>query len=340
VTTFEEQLRSLMLDAACCSVTRHLERAGHRFIVLKGATIATWLYADPGSRVYKDLDVLVDPEDEDAVVDCLRAIGYEPLLDPATRRANSPEEQPLGNAEGTVIDLHVALKGVRVPPHDAWEILTAETVRWDWAGTSVPALSVPARAMHLALHSAQRGLVDTKAAVDLRLGLERLDLATWEAAAALAGRLDALAAFTAGLRLFPEGARLTDQMSIGVCADMETRLRAGSASGSTLQLERALSATTWGARLAIVRHQLFPSVEWLRMHQPGFTPTTWGILRARAVRPLRVLGGLPRALRERNRYRGGPEVRADQAFGNGSGGRRRGSPTGPVRRRERTHSRR
>ena len=42
--------------------------------------------------------------------------------------------------------------GVRIPPSDAWDLLAKDTVRWDWAGTSVPALALPARAMHLALH--------------------------------------------------------------------------------------------------------------------------------------------------------------------------------------------
>jgi hypothetical protein len=303
MTTRDEQMWSLVLDGACRRVVRHLEGAGHRPIMLKGATIAGWLYPDPPLRVYKDLDVLVSPADLDAVIDSLRDIGFVPLVDRSMLQTSSTEEQPLGNVDGVVIDLHTALKGVRLDPESAWKVFDGLAVPCDWAGHEVRALAPPARAMHLALHTAQRGLVDAKAARDLALGLEVVDRAVWEEAARLADALEATGAFAAGLVLLPAGAQLLDELGVVPPTDRETRMRAGSASTSAIFLERALAAQTWRQRLRVMRGRLFPSARWLRLHEPAATVTAWGMLRTRVRRPLAVVARLPMAFRERRPFR-------------------------------------
>jgi hypothetical protein len=302
VVSYGEQLWSLMLDGACRSIVHHLETDGYPMIMLKGATIATWLYPRPDERTYSDLDILVPFSERAGVVASLRELGYRPLLDEATRRAASPVEEPLRNDDGVSVDLHVSLKGIGVPPQRAWEVLSSATVPWDWSGTTVRALAPHARAMHLALHLAQRGLVDAKAARDLRLGLERLDEEVWREASRLARALEAQDAFTAGLHLLPEGVELADRLELDAATGLETRMRASSASASSLFLTRALEARG-RRRLALVRTQLFPSAEWMRMHFPAETGTPLRLFRARARRFLRVLRRLPSAARERRRYR-------------------------------------
>jgi hypothetical protein len=298
-----QKVRSLVLDDACRTIVGRLTAAGQRFIMLKGATIATWLYEDPAQRTYVDLDVLVPPAEESAVVELLRGIGYQPLLTPSTLSILSPEEQPLRNKLGVDIDLHTALKGVRLPREEAWEILSASTVPWDWAGVPVPALALPARAMHLALHLAQNGLADAKAAQDLRLGLARVDHSTWEAAKELAGRLQALDAFTAGLTALTEGEELASRLGLAALSSVEYQMRAASVFPPAARLERLLANQTWRQRLSTGRAYLFPSADWLRLHDPKGTTSRWGLIRARYLYAAGLLPRAMRAVRERRRFR-------------------------------------
>jgi hypothetical protein len=237
------------------------------------------------------------------VVDLLKEVGFEPLLTADTRGVLSPEEQPLRNKLGVDIDLHINLKGVRLPPAEAWAILSESIVPWDWAGVPVPALAPHVRAMHLALHLAQNGLADGKAATDLRLGLERLDRATWQAAKEVAGRLDALDAFTAGLIALPEGKELADDLDLSPLSSVEYQMRAASVFPPAARLERLLASQNWRQRLATGRAYLLPSNDWLRLQDAKGTATTWGLLRARAVYLVGLLPRAGKAVRERRRFR-------------------------------------
>ena len=304
-----DRVRTVLLDHACGEVVRHLHADGHRVILLKGHTIAHWLYSDPAERTYGDLDVLVNPADEHAVVESLRALGYRPVFDKAWR-ATSPEEQPLRNSRGVVIDLHVSIKGIRLPPQEAWDVLSELTVPWDWAGTPVEALAPHGRAVHLAVHVAQSGLADTKAAHDLALGLQRLHVETWREAARLARRLDALDAFAAGLRLIPAGERLATDLGLPQPRHLETRMRADSAGHPAIVLERVLSGRTWRERVRMAYAHVFPSAIWMRTMHPEETRTTGALLRARVLRPFVLLGKLPAAIRTRGRFRRARGTRA------------------------------
>lgn len=316
----QQQLWTLLLDGTCRRVVPHLEAAGFRPILLKGHTIAAWLYPDPSERVYGDLDILVPPACEDAVIRSLEELGFRALLDPRMLRTSSTEEQPLRDGNGVVIDLHTAIKGVRLDPQRAWEIFDELTVPWNWAGTQVRALAPSARALHLSLHVAQRGLVDVKAAQDLALGLAVLDRSLWEEAARLADTLNATAAFAAGLMLLPEGSRLLDDLGVTPPTDRETRMRAAAASTSAVFLERAMSATTWPQRVRVIRGRMFPSAEWLRLFEPERTRTRRGLLWTRITRPLQVISRLPAAFVERRAFRppAGPEQDGPTTVGPGN----------------------
>jgi hypothetical protein len=294
---------SLVIDEACRTIVGQLTAARQPFIMLKGATIATWLYTDPAQRTYLDLDILVPPAEEASVVELLRSIGYEPLLRPETLTVLSPQEQPLRNRLGVDVDLHIALKGVRLPPGEAWEILSESTVPWDWAGVSVPALAPPARAMHLALHLAQSGLADAKAAEDLRLGIARLERSTWAAATELAGRLQALDAFTAGLTALPDGEELAHRLGLPPLSSVEYQMRAASVFSPAVKLERLLTDKNWRQRLATGGAYLFPSADWLRLNDPEGTSSRWGLVRVRIVHPFGILARAMKAMRERRRFR-------------------------------------
>jgi hypothetical protein len=304
MSIYKDQAWSMLLDEACRVVATRLRAEAHEFVMLKGSTIAGWLYPDPVQRTYTDLDILISPESEPSVVRLLEGLGYRPLLDRATLQFSSPEEQPLRNDLGVVIDLHTALQGVRLNPSMAWDILRQETVYWNWAGAWVPALAPHARAMHLALHLAQRGLEDTKAAKDLELGLDQLSAGTWSDAGQLAERLDALEAFAAGLTLLAKGEALASDLRLPQTESFEARMRANSASASAILLHRTLATPGWTRRIRLVVAALFPSREWLRLYYPQEAGTAWGLARLRLRRPWQVVWRMPSALRERNRYHG------------------------------------
>ena len=71
----------LALDAATADVLRAFERVGARALLLKGASIARWLYAEGEPRTYVDCDVLVAPADV--------AAAEEVLATPPTTGASS-----------------------------------------------------------------------------------------------------------------------------------------------------------------------------------------------------------------------------------------------------------
>jgi hypothetical protein len=56
---------ALARDVATAEVVEALRAAGVRSIVLKGPSIARWLYADGQPRPYGDTDLLVSPADLD-----------------------------------------------------------------------------------------------------------------------------------------------------------------------------------------------------------------------------------------------------------------------------------
>jgi hypothetical protein len=304
-STRGRQVWSLLLDDACRRVAQHLTAAGQPFLMLKGATIATWLYDDPLARTYSDLDLLVPPADQDAVVVLLGQMGYEPLLDAASLAVISPEEQPLRDRHGVMIDLHVAIKGIRLPPERAWDVLHARSVPWVWAGTTVPALDLTARTMHLPLHVAQRGVEDSKALRDLELGLLRLPDASWAAAADLARELDALETFTAGLGLVPAGVELIDRLRLPQPSDVAVLMSADSSVfRPAIALEQMLATTgSWSQRLRMAWVYLFPSAGWLRQRDPRAGTSGTSMVLARIRRPFRILARAAVAYRTRRRFR-------------------------------------
>jgi hypothetical protein len=299
----ERHVQTLLVDNAVSNIASQLDAAGQPFLVLKGAVIAQWLYDDPSERTYSDLDILVPPKSEADVVALLRDLGYEPLLDPATLRVISPEEQPLRNHLGVVVDLHVTLKGVGLPPARAWAILSEGTEAFDWLGTAVRTLGEPARAMHLALHVAQSGTVDSKAIQDLKLGLDRLSLTTWRRAAEIADRVDATEAFSAGLFLLPEGIHLARRLGIRAPTDSAVLMDSDdSVYRPAAALERLLATKNRRKRLVTGWAYLFPSGTWLRHADPRAAEGGLSFAVARIRRPFVTLGRAAVAYRERRRF--------------------------------------
>lgn len=191
-------------DALAAEVCAALAARGVRAVLLKGASFAAWLYTDGTPRCYGDVDLLIDPEDGPVADEVLRSLGFAPLHS----RQWAFERALHGRCwlrEGVAVDLHRTIWGIGAAPRDAWAVLSSTTETLTVGGRAIPVLSPAARTMHVALHAAQHRGRQAKSLRDLALALERVDLHTWAAAAALAHRLGSVRAMAAGLRLDPHG---------------------------------------------------------------------------------------------------------------------------------------
>src|SRR2546421_11528607 len=104
----------LQLEVAVARVSTLFESAGVRMRLLKGATLAQWLYTGAEPRGYVDCDFLVAPDDFKAAEDILGAHGYKRHFDdrsmPSWWREHASEW--VRDADWVMIDLHRTLPGV------------------------------------------------------------------------------------------------------------------------------------------------------------------------------------------------------------------------------------
>ncbi len=68
--------RGLLLEALAGQIRQDLADAGVEALPLKGTTLARNLYGDPGMRLAKDIDVLVEPKQLDRAAEALGRRGY------------------------------------------------------------------------------------------------------------------------------------------------------------------------------------------------------------------------------------------------------------------------
>jgi hypothetical protein len=288
----------LRLDAATTEAMDRFGRVGVQALVLKGPALGRWLYTADSPRSYVDCDLLVAPSDMERAEEALEALGYDRHFDdremPSWWREHAGEW--VRRADSVTIDLHRTLPGVRVDHHRAWSLLAADQATVEVVGSELPALSLPGRALHVALHAAQHGEAWSKPLEDLTRAVEQADDATWRRAVELAIALGATDALGAGLRLIPTGAQLADRLGVSGASSVDTRLRAASAPPEALTVERLVQAGTF-AKAAIVWRKLFPPRQYIRKWEPRGTDTRLGLARAYLRRPVWVLQRLPDALR-------------------------------------------
>ena len=232
--SLEGVVATMLLDAAAAEVTLALRRNGLPSRLLKGAAIASWLY-EGAERTYVDIDLLVSPRDLERVEEALGQLDFSPV-DGGPARGDRPRHARVWEraADATVIDLHTTLAGLSVDPQKAWDVLAARVDTIVIEGETVEMLDEPGRALHVVLHAAQHGARSPQALADLERALGRLPLETWREAGTLAGRLDALPAFVAGLMLTTEGEDVAGRLGVRRVSNVEAELRVGTAREETL----------------------------------------------------------------------------------------------------------
>lgn len=103
--------RVLLRDAALLEAAETLDRAGIVWRALKGAATAHRVYADPATRPYRDVSVLVPAARFDDALQALTVLGYERRSPPLklTFDVTFGNAVSLVRADGMSIDLHRTL---------------------------------------------------------------------------------------------------------------------------------------------------------------------------------------------------------------------------------------
>jgi hypothetical protein len=280
---------NLAIEAATAEVVRALSDARVQSIVLKGPSLTRWLYTDAAARSSTDVDLLVSPHDFERAEAVLSSLHYELLS-----LEGIPYDRPWNahawhGPRGIDVDLHRALVGVGAPAEEAWQVLRAEVEAMEVGGRRVDVFGPMARALHVALHAAQHGVRYEKAFVDLERALEAVPTATWERAAELAVRLDAVPAFVAGLSLLPTGAAIVDGLALPKAESVEAVLLATSPPPTAGGFEWLARVPGVRAKAVFLLHKLFPPAAWLRTWSPLARRGFLGLAAAYAWRPLWLL---------------------------------------------------
>lgn len=262
------QARALAVDAVTLEVLRTLRDRGVDCVLLKGPTIASWLYEDR-PRPYRDTDVLVDPARAPLAEAVLLELGFTHGRD----RRGSIVSQPWRRGD-QVVDLHRSVHGAALPPERVWRVLLEHRAGFSLGGPSVPALDLPARALLVALHADQHADEPGKPLEDLRRALARADEGTWQEACRLALRLRASRHLAGGLELLPEG------------RDVLGRLPVSGTAGRPLRLARIAAREERGRRRRVRAfvETLAPTPATMRWLEPEAGPGVLGYLRGHRAR--------------------------------------------------------
>jgi putative nucleotidyltransferase-like protein len=265
-------LFSFRVDRVTAEVCEAFGNAQIESILLKGPTIATWLYGSDGLRLYGDTDLLIRHADWEAAETVMRKLGFNDNLAQLEHpRMESGEGYPWSRgteADLADVDLHYTIFGLGADPGIVWEAYSAGALQEPIGGTTVRTPSYAARLMHIALHAVQHGGErEQKPMVDLERALARASKQDWGEAFELAKRLEGASTFHAGLTLLPEGAKLARELWVEAERSVAASLRLG---GVPLSEGFAELADSKGVRqkLKLVLSEVFPNAAFMRWWSP------------------------------------------------------------------------
>ena len=247
-------------------------------ILLKGPTIATWLYANDRPRLYADSDLLIQRSDWSKAQGIMRELGFADSLGQlAHPRMESGAGYPWARlADRAEVDLHCTLFGLGAEPEAVWDALFSSAEHEPIGGANVRTSSHPARLVHIALHAVQHGgedqanpmlALERRPMVDLERAVTLVPLSTWVKARELAEQLDGGAAFAAGLSLIPDGKELAAAIGARGEYAVKTMLRLENVPMSEGFAELS-EAKGFGAKLALLVREVFPTPAFMRWWKP------------------------------------------------------------------------
>jgi hypothetical protein len=277
--------RRLGLDVQTTVVLRAFGCRGVPVILLKGPTTADWLYPE-GGREYDDIDLLVPLNTRRRAEEVLRGVGYHERLG-ESHPSEGVEHAAVWDAPGRPsVDMHWTVVGVRIDPESAWKLWAQHIQRERVNGDSVDGLDIPARLVVLATHSAAHGRQVPQPMADLRRGVASCTFEQWTAAASLAKELGAQEAFSAGLRLVPDGVDLAARLGLSRPSSTEIALRASSPPHMAMGFMRLSTTRGLAAKARLIVREVFPSRAFMRTWSKHAARGGSGWLIAYASRPI------------------------------------------------------
>jgi hypothetical protein len=294
---------TMAVDHVTEEVVGAFDHAGVPSMLLKGPSIARWLYP-AGGRSYRDTDLLVRPEDFARAAAVLRGLGFGAPSHALVDHAHTYARDAGGYAQS--VDLHRTLPYVAAPPADAWRALYAGHGALALGAIEVDVLGLPQRCLHIAIHALQHAFEARGPFEDLRRAIDAASIEEWAEAASVSRRLGAEDAMAAGLCLVPQGEALSDRL--GLTAQRRGIVRiAATASASAdrelpaYQVQRFLDADTFGERVRLFVNPVVLSPANLRQVSPLARRGRLGLGLAYAARPFVVAGRTGSALVSRRR---------------------------------------
>jgi hypothetical protein len=298
--------RRIGVDVTTAEVLRAFRDAGCRSLLIKGPAMEREFWDEGSYRHYNDCDLLVAEADLDRAAAALSGAGFALVLDhrghPGIDEPHAQEWSLKGSSDRSV-DLHWRFPGIGAPPNVAWEVLTERTQPIVVAGADGETLDRAGLTLLVALHAAHHGTMRTTPLDDLERALDRLDIHTWAQARALASRLDALEAFTAGLQLSPAGEPLVRALELPDVTSPRVRLSATRQAPGSFGVLDILEAPSAWARLRVLRTALVPSPTYMRATSALARRGRAGLVLAYLARGLDRTRQLPAALRAVRRAR-------------------------------------
>lgn len=269
--------QNFAVDQVTAEVVGAFKEVEIESILLKGPTLATWLYANEGPRLYADTDLLIQRRDWQRARRALSDLGFQDSEAIAAHpRMDTAESTWTRLGDDSEVDLHNTLFGLEASPDAVWEALRAGAVLERVGGVEVLAPPHHARLLHIALHAVQHSGEDDEAPmvtlerrpmVDLERAIAMVPRETWVAARELAERLDGEAVFAAGLSLTADGAELAKEIGVRAQVSVKMALRLNNVPMSEGFAELS-QAGGIGAKLALVRRELFPNPAFMGWWSP------------------------------------------------------------------------
>jgi hypothetical protein len=279
----------IAIEATAAEAVGALRSAGIRTILLKGPSLARWLYDSESTRLAVDVDLLIAVADRAAAEAVLAHLGYSPFPSNVAGEEVKHAHHWDRELNGISVDLHLTLPGVGLSDEEAWSVLSRHTEQLVVGGVSLEVLAPAARAMHVALHAAQHGPGFKGPLTDLERALDQLPPQIWEDAAALAVRLDAESMFAAGLRLLDHGKQILARLGLSERMTVEASLRATTPPDLALGFHQLASTPGLRPKLAFLARKIVPPAAWMRSCVPLAQRGRLGLAAAYLLRPFWML---------------------------------------------------
>ncbi len=265
------------------------------YVLMKGPAFAQWLYEDQGARTYRDIDLLVRPDDFPAAREAMTELGFRKV----SVETHTTHHDAWLNASGvpTWVEVHRSLSLLSADPAAVWVALASRADAIELAGKRVAVPSAEASALIVALHAAQHGVRSAKPMEDLRRALDRVDLTTWRRAAEIARDLDTEGAFAVGLCLERKGRTVAERLGLSLDTSRLVRLHAATPPVTSVGVERLITTSGAVSKLRLLGQELVPAPTFMRGWQPLARRGRWGLVVAYLWRPAWLLAKLPRGIR-------------------------------------------